>query len=287
MMRTRGRSPAGLSWRQALALVLLFILTSSSFIMLDRGRFLDPLKGVGERPAQGISAAFTGLGERVGGIGNRFGNVAELQAENERLRAENARLLAADARVKELERENQQLTAQANFAVRFPELQQVPARVISRDPRSRSKFFIINRGADDGVEVGMAAVSPNSDLGFLVGLVTAVEAKTARVTLIVDESMQVGVQLQDDPRTPGILYGNWQKGGRLTVKYVDRNVTVPPNARIITSGLTQRVPKGLLVGVAASVKKDEQADSQEIEVIPLADFDGLESVTIILNPETR
>ena len=282
-MRMRGRSPAGLSRGQTVALILLFILTSSSFIMLDRVNLLDPFKRAGEGPAVAVTGGFAGLGERVRHVGDRFGNVAELRAENDQLRAENERLRAAEARVKELERENQQLTAQANFAVQFPQLRLIPARVISRDPRSRSKYFVINRGAEDGVQVGMAAVSPD----FLVGLVTAVEAKTARVTLIVDESMQVGVQLQDDPRTQGILYGQWQKGGRLTMEYVERNITVPPNARIITSGLTQRVPKGLLVGVAANVKKDEQQDYQEIEVLPLTDFDGLESVTIILNPEQR
>jgi rod shape-determining protein MreC len=282
-MRMRGRSPAGLSRGQTVALILLFILTSSSFIMLDRVHLLDPFKRAGEGPAVAVTGGFAGLGDWVRHAGDRFGNVAEVRAENDRLHAENERLLAAEARVKELERENQQLTAQANFAVQFPQLRLIPARVISRDPRSRSKYFVINRGAEDGVQVGMAAVSPD----FLVGLVTAVEAKTARVTLIVDETMQVGVQLQDDPRTQGILYGQWQKGGRLTMEYVERNITVPPNARIITSGLTQRVPKGLLVGVAANVKKDQQQDYQEIEVLPLTDFDGLESVTIILNPEQR
>ena len=35
------------------------------------------------------------------------------------------------------------------------------------------------------------------------------------------------------------------------------------------------------------MKKDQQQDYQEIEVLPLTDFDGLESVTIILNPEQR
>ena len=282
-MRMRGRSPAGLSRGQTVALILLFILTSSSFIMLDRVNLLDPFKRAGEGSAVAVTGGFAGLGDQVRRVGDRFGNVVELRAENDRLSDENARLLAAEARVKELERENQQLTAQANFAVQFPQLRLIPARVISRDPRSRSKYFVINRGAEDGVQVGMAAVSPD----FLVGLVTAVEAKTARVTLIVDESMQVGVLLQDNPRAQGILYGQWQKGGRLTMEYVERNITVPPNARIITSGLTQRVPKGLLVGVAANVKKDEQQDYQEIEVLPLTDFDGLESVTIILNPEQR
>lgn len=282
--RTRGRSQPFLTWRQTAALIALFVLTSLSFIMLDRDRLIEPFKQFGEHPAQAVSGVFAGLGVRVRHAGDRFGNTAELESENARLRAENDQLLADSARMKELERENQQLTAQARFAKLYPELQLLPARVLGRDPKSRAKYFIINRGADDGVQIGMAAVSPD----FLVGIVTAVEPRTARVTLIIDESMQgIGVQLQDDPRAPGNLYGNWQKGGRLTMKHVDRGVTVPPNARIITSGLTQRVPKGLLVGVASKVTKNEQSDSQEIEVIPLAEFDKLESVTIILNPEQR
>lgn len=281
MMRPRGRSATNPSRRGALALVLLVVVTSLSFIMLDRRHVLEPIKAVAAGPGVRIASAFSGFGASVRRFTDRFTSPADLQAENARLREENNRLQADSARMKELQRENEQLTAQANFAKRFPDLKLLPARVISRDPKSREKFFIINRGSDDGVQIGMAAVSPD----FLVGIVTVVEPTSARVTLIIDDSVQVGVQLQDDPRTPGILYGNWQRGGRLTMKYVDRNVDVPPNAKIITSGLTQRVPKGLLVGVASTSKKNEQSDSQDIEVIPLANFDALESVTIILAPQ--
>lgn len=284
-MRTRGHSSrrSGLAARETVALVLLFVLTCLSFIMLDRGNRLDPLKGVLERPIVAAGGLFAGAGDWVSHVGDRFGNVAELRQENERLKAENASLQADAARVQELERENQQLTAQAHFAQQFPQLQLLPARVIYRDPQSRDKYFVINRGSDDGVQIGMAAVSPD----FLVGLVTEVEPKTAKVTLIIDQSMHIGVQLQAEPRSPGILDGEWQMGGRLTMKYVDRTVDVKPNTRIITSGLTQRVPKGLLVGYTVSSKKDNQTDSQTIDVWPYANFDSLEAVTIVLNPEQR
>lgn len=281
MMRPRGHTATNPTRRGALALVLLVVVTSLSFIMLDRRQVLEPFKAIAAGPGVRIASAFSGLGSGVRRFTDRFTSPADLLAENARLREENNRLLADSARMKELQRENEQLTAQANFAKRFPDLQLLPARVISRDPKSREKFFIINRGSDDGVQVGMAAVSPD----FLVGIVTVVEPTSARVMLIIDDSVQVGVQLQDDPRTPGILYGNWQRGGRLTMKYVDRNVDVPPNSKIITSGLTQRVPKGLLVGVTSTSTKNEQSDSQDIEVIPLANFDALESVTIILSPQ--
>lgn len=278
--RTRNGAPSN-ARGQAAALVLLFIVTSAAFILLDRGRLLDPLKGAAERPVGAASGAFTDVGGRIDRFGDRFGDAGALRAENDRLRAENDRLRAAEARVSELERENKQLTAQANFAQENPQYPLLPARVIGRDPASREKYLLVNRGSEDGVRYGMPVVSPT----FLVGIVTEVTPQRAKVKLIIDEKMFLGVQLQQEPRTPGILYGNWQqglKGGAMVVRHVDRNAAIPTNAPVVTSGLTTCVPEGYLVGATANVRRNEQSDAQEFDVIPIVKFDELESVTIVI-----
>jgi rod shape-determining protein MreC len=203
-----------------------------------------------------------------------------LQAENDRLQAQNQQLPAAEARVKDLERENAQLTDQANFAVKFPEYQSVPARVIGRDPTSSENVLVLDRGSDDGLVVGMPVVSPN----FLVGVITEVYPQRSKVRLIIDQDMQVGVLLQDK-RSAGVMYGNWQQGGRLIVKHIDRDVQIDTGAQIITSNLTSHIPQGLLVGFVASVKMDPQTDTQQLEVIPYVNFDTIEAVSIILTSE--
>lgn len=278
-MSTRSPSAAPLTRAQLASLVGLFVLTALVLLLLDRGDRLGPLKGPLERPLRALSVRFTSIGEGVRNFGDRFGNTAELEAENARLRAENDRLKAADARVKELELENKQLLAQANFAVLYPQLQSVPARVIGRDPTLNEKVLVIDRGSDDGIQKGMPVVSPD----FLVGLVTEVYPKRSKVRLIIDEGMQIGVLLQDD-RGAGIMYGRWQQGGRLTVRHLNRDVTVQPNAKIITSGLTSRVPKGLPVAFATSWRKDELSDTLVVEAASYVNFDGLESVSVVLTP---
>ena len=40
------------------------------------------------------------------------------------------------------------------------------------------------------------------------------------------------------------MYGNWQQGGRLEVRYLDRDATIAPNAQIVTSNLTTGIPPG-------------------------------------------
>jgi rod shape-determining protein MreC len=193
-------------------------------------------------------------------------------------------LRADQVRVRELERDNAQLVEQAKIASLFPQYQQQPARVIGRDdPRTREKMLVIDRGAEDGIEVGMPVLSPS----FLIGLVTEVYPRSAKVRLIIDEKSAIGVQLQEE-RAQGILYGLWQRGGRLTMKHIERSVLLAPDPanppRVVTAlGMTARVPPGLLVGYVTSVKKNDQADQQQAEVVPyVSNFDGLELVTVLL-----
>ena len=276
--RSSGNTP--LTRGQLLALVLVFIVTALALLTLDRRNLLGPLKEAAERPIFAVSERFTSFGDGLRNFGARFGNVGELRTENERLQAENDRLRAADARVKELELENKQLTEQANFAVKFPEYKSVPARVIGRDPTLTQKVLVLDRGSDDGIKMGMPVVSPN----FLVGLVTDVSPKRAKVRLIIDQDMQIGVLLQDE-RAAGIMYGRWQQGGRLLVQHIGRDTNIAPNAKVVTSNWTLHVPQGLPIGFVTKVIRDEQADTLQLEVAPYVNFDSLESVSVILTEE--
>lgn len=280
-MAPRSPNHAPLTRGQLLALILIFVVTAFALLLLDRRNLLEPIKAATERPLLSLSERFTSVGYGLRSFGDRFGNVAALRAQNERLQAENDSLRAAAARVQELERENAQLTDQANFAVKFPQYKSVPARVIGRDPTQTQKVLTIDRGSDDGLVLGMPVVSPN----FLVGVVTEIYPKRAQVRLIIDQGVQIGVLVQDPQRGAGILYGNWQQGGRLVVKHIDRDSAVTPGAVIITSNLTNHMPQGLIVGYVSKVTKDEQADSLQLDVVPYVNFDGLESVSVILTPE--
>ncbi len=280
-MSTRS-SPNGapLTRGQLLALILVFVVTAFALLMLDQRNLLGPLKYAVERPIFALSDKFIGIGNGIRHFTDQFGDVSDLRAENERLQAENDRLRASDARVKELELENKQLTEQANFAVKFPQYKSVPARVVGRDPTLTQKVLVLDRGADDGIKVGMPVVSPN----FLVGLVTEVTPHQSKVRLIIDQNMQIGVLLQEE-RAAGIMYGQWQQGGRLLVQHIGRDVNVNPKAIVVTSNWTLHVPQGLPVGVVTKVIRDEQSDTLKLEVAPYVNFDSLETVSIVLTEE--
>lgn len=253
---------------------LALIIVSLFLIILDTRGALDGPKGLVSNLIAPMGNALSKLGDAAGGF--REGGDPALRAEVDRLTQENEELLAENARLRELESEVESLRASLNFQVSRPELSYVTADVISRDPQSREKFLIINRGSDDGVQVGMPVVSPNA----LVGQVVDVEPGRSRVLLVIDSAFQIGGKLQN-AQAEGIVYGRWQEGGRVVMRHIPYDVEVKDDDIIVTSGKTLSVPAGLVIGRVMGIDRDQAENQIEIEVLPLVEFDGLQSVTVI------
>jgi cell shape-determining protein MreC len=131
----------------------------------------------------------------------------------------------------------------------------------------------------------MAVTDPN----YYLGQVTEVWENTARVTLIIDVSQMVGAKLADTG-ADGIIYGAWQKGGRLELRHIDRDSLPKDGEVVITSDIsnsqTAKVPGNIAIGkVDGEPQRDPQSDRVTINVLPVADFDNLQVVTVILSDE--
>ena len=84
----------------------------------------------------------------------------------------------------------------------------------------------------------------------------------------------------------GVAYGMWQQGGRMEIRYVDRDVQIKAEEKVITTCApdirTANMPCGLIIGKASGQPQiDSQGDTQTVQVIPAADFDNLSFVTVI------
>ena len=262
-----------LNTRQTVFLVALFVITSLAFIQLDSRRALDPVKDA-------MRAVVAPIASQIGQAGTRSDlamerEIAAVKAERDQLAAENAQLKAA---VREVE----QLRLQAKLQQDRPTWKMLQARVQTPDPTNQQKFLTIDKGARNGVEVGMAVVAQGPNY---IGQVTEVWEESSRIMLIVDISQRVGARLESGG--DGVVFGAWQNGGRLDLRYLDRDSDPQPGELVLTTDSpslrTARVPGGLIVGRVGDTPPDAaKGDTQTVPVIPLVTFERLEVVTVVL-----
>lgn len=265
-----------LSARQTVMLVVLFVVSSFTFISLDNNRTLDPLKS-------GLHDSLVPVTDAFNKLGSRGQSDSEMAKELERTKKERDALLAENANLKAQAAEVKQLQDQLDVQQEHPEWQLLSARVINPDPSSLEKFITIDKGSKDGIQVGMAVTDPS----YFIGQVTSVEEHSARVTLAIDMSFRVGAKLIDTG-SDGIAYGMWQKQGRMEMRHIDRDAKPKDQEVVVTASSsdvkTAKVPGGLVIGkVDGEPTLDNQTDSLTIKILPVADFDNLKVVAIILN----
>ncbi|HEV2074001.1 MAG TPA: rod shape-determining protein MreC [Thermomicrobiales bacterium] len=259
--------------RRVVSLVLIFIVISAIFLVLDRRSLLDPIRdGLGEVLAP-IASTFEGVVQpRVGGSDLEVA-YATVVADRNRVVAENARL---KAEVEELKA----LREQVRVEQLRPDITYVPARVTGQDPTGSQQFITINKGSADGLRQGMAAVSPD----IFVGQITEVQEHQARVLLVTDPALAVGAMLYD-ARADGVVYGTRGSGGLLIMRHVDKDVVPSELEWVVTSDVaaseTAQVPSNIPIGVVVGEPAlNAQSDQLEIMVQPAADFENLMTVWI-------
>ncbi len=269
---------SSLGIRHTMILVILFVLMAVTLIALDNRHTLDPLKS-------GLRTITSPVVDGIDSLLNRQGSLSTVEIELEQVTAERDAALAENAELKVQLQDYEQLQKILDVEETNPGREHLAAEVINYDPSGLQKFFIINRGSRDGVEVGMAVVSPY----YFVGLVTEVEETTSRVTLAIDGTSAVGARLLESGGA-GVVYGRWQVGGRMELQHVDRAIVPQEGETVVTSdetgARTARVPGGLIIGqVSGEPVLDNQSDSQTIQVLPAVDFDSLTFVAVIISDE--
>ena len=205
--------------------------------------------------------------ETIRGLGTLQSRVDELQQTVDRLMIENLRL-------REAEIELAVLREQLQFKLANPTYELLAAEVIGRDPSNLLHYIMIDRGAEDGLAIGMPVVTARG----LVGSLTNVYPRSARVMLLTDPSSSVNALIQSS-RATGIVQG--QGRGDLLLRYVEQREKVQVDDIVLTSGLGGNFPKRLVIGQVRAVKRNDVDMFQEILVQSAVDFDRLETVLVM------
>ena len=211
------------------------------------------------------------------------------KSENKRLRAEVDALRQQVAQNQTAAQENETLRRLLHYrdVARFPnDFVPVATSVISQPPSDFQQQIVVAVGSADGVRVDSPVVTEDG----LVGRVTKVAHRTALVTLLTDQTMNVSA-VDVKTTAQGIVRHGTTDTGALTMDRVSRDQVVNEGDTIVTSGwrsqnLHSLYPKGIPIGKVTNVGRSDVDLFVQIQVQPFAHFSSLSSV-LVLVPKRR
>ena len=168
---------------------------------------------------------------------------------------------------------------------RFPnDFRGVATRVVTNPPSRFDQRVVIAAGSRDGIAEHDVVVT---DKG-LVGQVTKVFPRLARVTLITDEESAVSATDLRSPSATGILGPGAGGADALVLERVRKDKKVRRGDVIITAGshgsgeLPSIFPRNIEIGVVTSVNQSDTDLFKRIQVTPFVDFSSLGSVLVLV-----
>ncbi|MBN1286958.1 MAG: rod shape-determining protein MreC [Anaerolineae bacterium] len=266
----------GLRSRPGLFVVLFF--ASLVLVLLSVTGALAPFESVLSIPLNVVQGVVNDIVTGITTTVEDFADIRDLQERNRDLERSLAKLQAELIELREIKHDYERIAGLLEYTTTVTDREYVAANVIGLDTSGFMSVMYINRGARDGIEVGMPVVT---DLG-LVGRVTQVRAAASQVLLINDPNSCVSVRLQAT-RTDGSVCG--QLSGTLRMELIPLDEELNPGDLVVTSGLGGKLPPGLVIGQVTSVRRFEFELFQEAEVRSLNDFNRLEFVTVITSFE--
>lgn len=264
------------SSRVSLTLIVLLALSVLLWIAYSVEGATGPLHtvqnatGIVSSPIRSAGAGMQSAGDRVQGAIEDAGADADtlnaLREQNQQLRQQVSELEEYRVRAQQLE--------EAQKLVDMYALDYVASNVIGMPTDSWNRVVLIDKGARDGVSVGMAVMGSSG----LVGQVTNVFDASSEVRLLQDSSSGVAVVVQSS-RAEGLVRGSID--GLLYLEGLSADAEVSEGDTLVTSGLGGGYARGLLVGTVVRIENTSGQSLRRIVVAPNSTVSALDELLVV------
>ena len=256
-----------------LARLFVFVAVCLALLAADlRFRYLEVMRNALSVVTYPLQMAASTPADVVRNASRYFGTLIDVQLENADLRrlqlGAGERLL----RFEHLEQENAHLRELLQMSRRI-ETRSIAADILYNAPDPFARKVILDRGAQQGVEPGLAVVDANG----VIGQITRVHPIQAEVTLLTDRNQSIPVSVVRNG-VRGVLYGVGR--GMLEMRHVLADVDIRPGDQLVTSGLDGVFVPGLPVATVTRVNRDADAFAR-IDCEPLAAIERSVQVLVV------
>lgn len=255
-----------------LTLVAVAFLVATFDVRSEAGGAGDVLRDGAQSLMAPLQRAADAAASPVVGFVDGVANLAGLRDENERLRG---RVVELEQQLREtaaLERRVEELEA-INGLEPPEQLAAVTARVYSAGASAFDQIRYIDAGSEDGIVEGQAVIDERG----LVGRVDLVSGNSARIRLVTDPLVSVGIRVQATNET-GVVSG--LGSNRLRLEMFQATQPVREGYAVVTDGT--RFPPGIDVGTILETADTEVGFALRSTVLPSVRFGELDFVKVIV-----
>lgn len=253
----------------AILLCIVSVFSSSSALLPNlAGTIVTPFRTVG-----------TAIANKVEECVSYFTDFDALREENEALKKELAQLEADVRQAKYDREENALLRELLELTEQRRDLSFVSARVVERDVSNWASLLTINKGSLAEIAVGDCVIDP---YGNLVGVIAEVGWNWSTVRTILDSETSIGARVFRSGLN-AVAQGDFalMSEKRLALGYLGADADVMSGDLIVTSGLGDYLPSGLVIGYVEELRSSDDGLSRRAVIRPETDSDTLTELFIV------
>ena len=245
------------------------------------------LKTSGSGPVSAAAGAVLApMQKGVNQLGSGLTNLREhlrtkksLEKENEELRTQLADAQQNLNQVQLNQEELDNLKSLYDMDQNYADYDKIAANVIGKDAGNWFSVFLIDRGSNDGITVGMNVLAD----GGLAGIVIQVGPNYAKVRSIIDDMSNVSAMIL---KNSDLCYvrGDLQMitEGTLQLNQLrDEDDEVVQGDKVVTSYASAKYHEGILIGYVNELSTDANNLTKSGSLTPAVDFEHLSTVLVI------
>jgi len=268
---------------KSLCIFLLFIILSLGVVFYQNKSIEEGKSTLAESLFSSITMpvkrTVNNLATGISSFLSSFRPSEELIKENKKLKNQVNELKKENETLKEALEENKRLKKLLEFRNELDIAPLTTAQIVGREPDSWFQAVTIGKGSKNEITKNMVVLNNEG----LIGRVMVVSPYSSKVMLITDGGSYVPALVREN-RVSGIVYGT---GNRCEMKYISIEAEIKTGDTVVTSGLGQIFPRGIVIGTVDKVYPSPNKLFQRAEIEPSVQFESLEDVIIIVksNPE--
>ncbi|HFC76635.1 MAG TPA: rod shape-determining protein MreC [Candidatus Moranbacteria bacterium] len=203
-------------------------------------------------------------------------SIGTIRNENNRLLSENLYLKSENTKLRDISKENETLRKELKLLPR-KKFNLITANVVGRDLYKSDGWMLIDKGERDGLKKEMPVIIEN---GILVGKISEVFPYNAKIIAITNVNSNINATTVETGAM-GIIKSKYGLG--VTLDMVLQTDYLKVGDDVITSEISQNIPRGLLIGKIQEVHPSaDQLFQTAVLSIPI-DFSKLRFVSVIKN----